>query len=168
MTTRVQGTVAEFDRGTALTRETLNPLPRAINSLLSGTAPPTQSAAPGARQTRTARFRIVGNAADHLTCYRLGADEAIATEVVKVAKPYLLRNSLATRAEITYTYTGTDARTADNGAETESQVVVPSWTAGDEILADTNIIGGTGVSVDDVALVWEARAGGRAWAKVAD
>lgn len=166
--TRQTGPVREWARGEELVRERMNEPVRALNTLLSGIAPPRQIEETSSRSTRSARFQIVSNAGDYLVCNRMVADDVVATTDVQVAKPYLLRNSLESRAGITYTYTGTDARTADDGATTESQVVVPAWEVGDEIIADAGIIGGTGVLVDDVALLWLAREHGRAWAKVAE
>lgn len=90
------------------------------------------------------------------------------TGLINVAKPYLLRGSLTSRAGITYTYSGTDAqaRTADNGADTEDQEMLPAWIADDQIIA-ARVVGGTGITdADDADIQWiDLNVDGRHWAE---
>ncbi len=110
------------------------------------------------------RCKIVSNSGDYLECRRIDSSGAEAASTIKVAKPYLLRNSLDQRGATTYVYTGTDARTATNGTS-EDQVIVPSYLTGDEITAKPAPSGGTGVP--DAPLWADANDDARAWAKKA-
>ena len=171
MTDRTQAPAAKFRRGQPATAEALNGALAPLNALLQGTAPGSTAARGTAIGLRVARFQIASNAGDYLTAYRVLADDTLATEVTYLAKPPQLRNSVAALGSATYTYSATDTRTATVGGDTESQVVVPAWTIGEEIRAEAGILGGTGVTVTlagiATALQWEARTAGRAWAKVA-
>jgi hypothetical protein len=83
-----------------------------------------------------------------------------------VAKPYLLRRSLVSRDGITYTYSANQAREANDGADTEEQVVVPSYIVGDYIYGAR--ARSTGVIVSGVECSFiDINADGRAWAKQA-
>ncbi|MDP1711946.1 MAG: hypothetical protein Q8K86_05765 [Candidatus Nanopelagicaceae bacterium] len=83
------------------------------------------------------------------------------SDVYAVLKPYMLRRTPfdgLTRDGIYYTYLTDNERTAENaGSETEDQVIVPSYVAGDEILAVWGI-------VDGYPLV-DLNVDARAWAK---
>lgn len=95
-------------------------------------------------------------------------------ESIPIAKPWELRPDVfdgGTRDDIAYTFSGDETREADNLVDTETQVVVPSYLAGDVIFAMRNIDGGTGVSItfDDgtsLDVDWlDMNLGARAWAK---
>lgn len=113
---------------------------------------------------RVQRFQLVSVATDHLVC-RLLDGATVGTANVLVAKPYLLRASIAARGGLTYTYTSSTERTADDGSGTEDQIVTPAYVAGDEIVA-TLVRGGTGVTVASVPVLWLELNQGRAWAQV--
>lgn len=113
---------------------------------------------------RVQRFQLVSVGTDHLVC-RLLDGATVGTEDVLVAKPYLLRASITARGGLTYSYSSSTARTADDGSSTEDQVVTPAYVAGDEIIA-TLVRGGTGVTVAGVPLLWREINEGRAWAQV--
>lgn len=103
------------------------------------------------------RFVVSSVAGDYVVCTR---DDASGT--VNVAKPYQLRNSITSRNGVTYTYTTTQERDGTDGSNDETQVVTPSYVAGDVIFAVGPVVGGT--SVTD-ALKWvDMNVDGRAWA----
>ena len=87
-----------------------------------------------------------------------------------IAKGQLIRNSVVARAGITYTYSAVDTRTADDGAATEDQVIVPSYTVDDEIYAMRGINRGSGVFSDPNStqkIEWlDLNLDARAWAAV--
>ena len=169
---RSVGVVDRWSKGDPLTKGSLNRTVDTLNTLIDGVAGVNQVRAGPERGSRTARYQVVSVAGDYIVGRRLDMDSTVYTVLVAIAKPYLLRNSITARAGITYTYAGIDERTADDGATTEDQVVVPSWAVDDEILAEAGVTGGTGVVLgtvpDDYALLWIARSDGRAWAKVAE
>ncbi len=116
------------------------------------------------------RFQVIADQGDYLTCYSYSGD-AVTSSVINVAKPYLLRKTPfdgSSRNSISFVYSSNSARTATSG-DTEDQVIVPSYVAGDEILAVTNIVGSTGVRDSGNKLItWDdLNRDGRAWAKVA-
>lgn len=84
----------------------------------------------------------------------------------QIAKPYLLRTSNTSRNGITYTYSNGYTRLADaGGGNTENQTIVPSYFAGDEILAIA--ADSTGVfDVDGGEFIYmDTNTEGRAWAR---
>jgi len=110
------------------------------------------------------RMRVSGVQNNHLVCQRWNGTAFSAT-TENVAKPYLLRTSITSRNGITYSYSSAFARTATQGASTESQVIVPSFVIGtDEIFVAQ--VASTGVSVSGTELkLIDINADGRAWAK---
>ena len=95
-----------------------------------------------------------------------GASEG--TDPIYVAKPYLLRRSLASWNGLTFTYSSNFERTATKGGDTEDQVIVPAYVP-DDILYVVRPYGGTDtVDADDQPIVWlDLNVDGRAWAKAA-
>ena len=70
-------------------------------------------------------------------------------ETLYVAKPYWMQQHKfdgETVGGITYTYSNDQTREADDGSDTEVQIVIPAYTAGDEIFCDT-VANGTGISL---------------------
>ena len=136
---------------------------RAIESLvesLGGESLPRFASVP-----HFARFVVSSVAGDYIACYRIDGDGNQATATINIAKPWDLWNSITARGSATYSNTGTDERTATVGGDTEDQVIVPAYVAGDYIIAMTAPSGGTGVSG---AELWvDMNLGARAWAKVA-
>lgn len=143
-----------------------NDLRRTVG-LLVGAAPPS-SAAGTAVPFQVRRFQIVSVEGDYLTCYAYAEDgETLATEAVNVAKPPTLRNSVTARGAVTYTYTATDARTADDGSNTAEYVVAPSYSAGDDVYALGPVLGGSGVTNSEISVIWlDQNVDGRQWAEV--
>jgi hypothetical protein len=90
------------------------------------------------------------------------------TDPIYVAKPYLLRRSLASWNGLTFTYSSNFEREATDGVDTEDQVIVPAYVP-DDILYVIRPYGGTGtVDPDTQPIVWlDLNVDGRAWAKVA-
>ena len=152
-----------WKRGDPLDARHLDQPRKALELILQGGADPAgRRAAAG----MLARFAVVTVAGDYLTCNRLDGLGNAATTAVNVAKPYLLRNSMTARGSATYSYSATDTREATVGGDTEDQVVVPSYIAGDEIFAYRLPQGGTGV---DGAPLWlDANSDARAWAKASE
>lgn len=145
---------------------------------LADTANDGKAARP-ARQTETRTkgallkaFTVVSEAGDYLVCLPLNVGAADrAANYVAVAKPPLLRRTPydgATRNGISYTYTGANTRTADDGSSTEDQIITDDYVAGDEIHA-YQVLGGTGVTdADGYRVIWaDNNADGRFWAKSA-
>ena len=115
------------------------------------------------------RFRIKSVQGDYLTCRTWNGVVEGGNDVL-VAKNYLLRNSIVSRGGISYTYTSTTERTANDGADTENQVVVPSYVVNDEIFAIPFQKGGTGAENPSGGYVnyLDINSDGRAWAKKAE
>jgi hypothetical protein len=110
------------------------------------------------------RMRVVSVHNNHLLCTRwIGTEWSTIQE--KVAKPFLLRASITIRNGITYAFTDPSTRTATQGSNTESQVIVPSYVANhDEIYAVS--VPHTGVTESGRELtLMDLNIDGRAWAK---
>lgn len=147
---------------------------KVVRRLVQGVQPPRQQRHP-MPQTITARFRVHTVSEDYLVCHRIDRAGNVGSEDEYVAKPWMNRQTPfdgQTRNGITYTYSSVDRRTADDGANTEIQVLNPSYVADfDEIIARRNMQGGTGVSIDlgggrMLDVEWEdTNETGRAWAK---
>ena len=145
------------------------------NRLIDGIIPP-QQLKPGGSGLFVRRFRIVSEDGDYLTCNEWDGETQGSVEFI-VAKNYLCRrtpfdgSSRTVRGEeISYTYSSDTEREADDGTNTEDQLVVPAYTADDEIFAMKPIAGGTGASYKvggvDTAIEWlDLNADSRAWAK---
>jgi hypothetical protein len=104
---------------------------------------------------------------DYIACRALDENGDPTGDTVNVAKPYLLRKSLTTRDGKTYSAYTTDGqeRTATKSPDTENQIIIQKYLAGDTICAI--VTGGTGVVDDDgVSLgLLDANADGRMWGK---
>lgn len=114
------------------------------------------------------QFKITEVFGDHLECVPWdGVAEGAA--IAFVARPPTLRASAAGRGSITYTGVATDGqtRTASDGVDTETQIVIPSYLVGDVIYAVRNVVGGTGVTREaGVAVGWlDLNVDGRQWAE---
>lgn len=121
----------------------------------------TQQPKKGGRHN-TYRLIVVSVQQDYLICNAPGESEAI-----NVALPYLLRRTPfdgLTRDGITYTYSSNTVRSATGSPGTETQTIVPSYVANDQIFATRYPRYGTGVT--NVFFIDENR-DGRAWAKQA-
>lgn len=110
------------------------------------------------------RFEITSIEGDYLICTSVTTGE-----MVNVARPHLLRRSLTSHNGVSFTYTDDQTRTADDGADTETQVIVPAYVAEDEIKA-FRVIDGTGIVDDDDKVIWweDANNDGRFWAQDPD
>lgn len=157
--------IKAWRRGEAITAARLDQPRRAIAELIGSVG--ARGVAGSITGMRVMQMEVTTNASDILTCSMRDGTTALADSVISVAKPYLLRNSIASRGGITYTYSATDTREADDGATTEDQVVVPSYIAGDVIYSLSIVIGSTGVTdAEGVAVSWlDLNVDGRAWAK---
>lgn len=107
---------------------------------------------------RVRRFRIVNanDFPDHVVCVTWdGTTEG--TREYDVLKPWSLRRTPfdgQSRAGIGYTHTSNVRRTASDGSQSETQVIVPNYFATDELYAVKTDEGWVDINVD-----------GRAWAK---
>lgn len=122
------------------------------------------------------RFRIVSEADDYLVCHVYNADPDLAgsgegTEVVNVAKPFLLRRTPFDGESIdygdqtvSYSYDSASSRETTSDDGTETHVLTPAYFAGEEIVAFRDPGGGTGV-VDDEGetVIFEEKNAGRFW-----
>lgn len=169
-------TLSPAVKGEPVTAAKWNEHVTAINTLRKGVHPPAQIFPERKAGTVTvALFQVVSVQTDYLVCNPLdGATGVASTDVVNVALPYLLRRTPfdgSTREGISYTYTSNIQRTASDGSDTETQVIVPSYAAGDSIFAMRGVLRGTGAVLVDgnnntTALDWiDMNFDGRAWAK---
>jgi hypothetical protein len=116
-----------------------------------------------------AQMKIASVDGDYLVCHSWDGTSA-GTADISVARPYLLRRTpfdgTAGRNSITYAYTDDQTRTATKSGEADiTEVVTPSYVAGDIIYAAAGIRGGTDAEDDDAAaLVWlDLNVDQRAW-----
>lgn len=163
-----------FKRGQPLTANRLNEPINAINRILPGIAPIRQllQQRSGAATTVTVARFIVTDASpdDYLVCREYDGTQTGDSDIY-IARPPLLRASVTSRGDVTYTYTDSQTRSATDGVDTETQVIIPSYLAGDEIYAERGIVRGTGVYSDPEGtqkVEWLARADGRAWTEDPD
>jgi len=165
-----------FHKGDPLSASQLNAVAEAVRRILGGVQPPRQVAGRGRNLVALRQFKVQSLQTDYLICREWdGYTEGDAD--VRVALPWLLRRTphdgAAARASITYTYTDNETRTADNGASTETQVIIPSYVASDIIYAERGIFGGTSLNFtdsngNDIPVEWlDTNVDGRAWAKQA-
>lgn len=108
-------------------------------------------------------FRYKSHDGEHLVCRAFDGDVEGAVDVL-VGLPYTLRQ-LASRAGLDFTYSSPFAREADDGSETEDQVLVPSYEVNDVIYA-ARVLGGTQLVDDDdyVVAFIDVNVDGRQWA----
>ena len=168
---QITETPKRYQRGLPLRAKQLNQLQQGIVRLNGGANPPLQlvGQATGVNKIAIGRFVITSIAEDYLVCREFDGTQQGEVDVY-IAKPPLLRNSVVARAGITYTYSAVDTRTADDGAATEDQVIVPSYTVDDEIYAMRGINRGSGVFSDPNStqkIEWlDLNLDARAWAAV--
>lgn len=160
-------------QGERLSAKKLNELVDVSNRIIRDGGYYPQQVIPTAgskKKSITKQYKIASIEGDYLVCNPFNGVET-GLESIKVAKPPLLRTSLASRDELTFSYSDNQTRVADDGSNTETQVVVPSYVVGDVIYAKNNIVGGTGVSVVVNGAVtpieWIIDGDSRAWAKQA-
>lgn len=162
-------------RNDPITAKKLDQPRRALADMLRGVAMPRQvnpNSASSAPEVR--RFKISEIKPDYLLCVQWdGITEGAATYI---AKPFLLRGSATTRTfsggTLTFGSYTTDGgqREATLDAVSETQVIVPEYVVGDEIVAVRNVRGKTGVTREDadaeVEVIWlDMNTDARAWAK---
>ena len=142
----------------------LNTLVDGVNRPLIGSNKPKQTA--GFGYPKAHKLTVTSQSGDYITC------DTPSGKSVDVAKPYLLRRTPfdgETRDGITYTYSSDSARQGDDGANTEDQVIVPSYVVNDIIFAVRNPVGGTGVDDGESPATnityLDLNLDGRAWAK---
>jgi len=165
----------EFNRNERPSAGKLNMLSAGIRQLEPSTLAPRQLFPAIGGGGGIAHFQIVTANGDYLICnpYDAVTQMAIgdAENIVKVAKSYLCRRfpfDGEIRDGITYTYTSNILRTADDGTDTISEVVIPIYVVGDVIVAKrTNVLVNED-AVETIVLDWlDDNDDGRAWAKVA-
>ncbi len=114
------------------------------------------------------RVVITAMADDYLTC-RTWNGSAQGSVDILVAKFWTARKSVwdgKMLNGISYASSGSDQRTATQGATTETQVIVPPYYVGAELSIQRVPNGGTGIVVGSAALSWvDSNADGRAWAR---
>lgn len=153
---------SQWRRGEPLAASKLNESVDALGLIIQylGSAPLPK----GASVAVIATFEVVSVAGDYVTAKRVMGSQT-ANVATNVAKPRSIRNSVTARGSATYSYTGTDERTATVGGDTEDQVVVPAFTVGDQFLAVRVPSGGTGVT--DAPNWLDLNDWARAWARSA-
>jgi len=117
--------------------------------------------------TAQQQFQIVSVFDDLLLCNRF-RDGVADTAQITVAKPWMLRRTPfdgITYQGVQYSYTGTDARTATQGEETEDQEIVPAYASGDILCAQP--VAGLGLSHGGASVDFQdVNETGRAWAQL--
>lgn len=151
-------------KGDKISARTLNQTVDRVIDLAGGAAAPADAKGAGAAGL-IQQFEVKSVEADYLTC-RTVTSAGVGTVDVLVAKPYLLRNAIVSRNGITYSYASTQERTATKSPDTETQVVVPVYVAGDRIFAARAVGGATGVKDGTRPVRWlDMNIDARAWAK---
>lgn len=160
---RITSLLRMVEAGETITADDTNKAREAVNALIRSVAAPSQIFLGPSRGLIQMIIADVSED-DYLICNTWDGTTQGTIPIV-VAKPYLLRN-LAAWNGMTYTYSDSQTREADDGADTEDQVVVPAYVVDDIIYCQatnfTNI--GDGVTTD-MKLV-DCNLDGRAWAKV--
>lgn len=113
------------------------------------------------------RVRNASDFADYLIC-RTWDGTTEGENDIAVMRPWLLRRTpfhTLTRAGITYTYSGMNRRVADDGSQTETQVIVPSYVVGDVIVAVRGVALFNYTDVDGDAINWLQLSDGRMWSE---
>lgn len=164
-----------WKKGESLKARKLNEPVDAINRISGGVRPPRQRMG-GSRPvnpeslSKVQQFKVVSVQGDYLVCNPYDSLAAATNQTVLVAKPYLLRQTPfdgSSRDGVTYTYTDGTQRSADDGSETETQLITPSYVSGDIIYAIRNISGKTD-TYDTLSLIIEwldLNVDGRSWAE---
>ncbi len=162
------GLLTPWTAGEPLDHRKLNQSVKALQALTKGVRPPSQIVpkAGEAAVVSIQQFKIESIAGDYLVCNPWNGIEATASQFL-IAKPPELRRSRVSWNGLTFTYVDDQSRVADDGSETEDQVVVPLYVVGDVIYGLKGITGGTGVELEDGSAVdWlDQNVAGRAWAK---
>ena len=154
--------------GEPLDHRKLNQVVKAVAALTKGCRSPRQIVPrAGEAPLQMQQFKIVTIDDDLLVCNPFNGLEADTESEIIVAKPPELRASRTSWNGQTFTYTNSQTRSATNGSDTETQLVTPSYVVGDVVFAVSNIIGGTGVTLDDDTPVeWmDHNCAARAWAE---
>jgi hypothetical protein len=114
----------------------------------------------GARQ-----FKIVSLDYDHVNA-KTWDGTTLGDDIVKIAKPWLLRKTpfISGYQGITFTYTGYTTRSATLSGTTETQVVVPAYNVNDIIYATKGVAGGLAMTDPDIEWA-DLNIDGRAWAR---
>lgn len=156
-------------RGELIRADRWNTLTDALNRGTSGVDGPLNDSDLGKGRAALFRlFKIRVIDIDTLYCVEfINGEEG--TEEFTVAKPPLLRGNLASHNSITFTSVSNVSRTADDGTDTETQVVVPAYVVDDLIVGIRGIFGGSNLfDVDGEAIEWmDLNVDARAWAKEA-
>lgn len=159
-----------FIKGKAIKARDLNLL--VDHALPEGTRA-TRQAKSDSKAILGKRYFIIEEKGDYLICLPQNLGVSL-DDVVYIAKNYLNRRTPfenTSRAGISYTYSADSERAADNGSETEDQVIVPCYEPTDQIYA-VSVINGTGVKTDKEdkereVVLEDLNLDGRAWAKKA-
>lgn len=158
----------EWKKGDPLYTYRLNQPVKVLQALVQGVKPP-RGKTPEVKPPFVQQFKILEIADDYLVCNPYDGETQLAEEIL-VARPYLLRMSLASWNGLTFTYVDEQSRVATLGAETEDQTIVPQYVVGDIIYGLQGIFGGTAVEDDDEKVVQfvDLNIDGRAFAQVAE
>lgn len=159
--------IPRIAKGDPILATWLTQVAMAINQLSKGVKPPAQvfqQAGSGTLQQMI--ITDITTHDDALVCHTWdGTNEG--TEDMIVAKPARLRNEASWNG-LTFTYTTPQEREADDGSDTEDQVVVPAYVIDDIIYVAavdfTDVTDGGSPAVPLILL--DINADARAWAKV--
>jgi hypothetical protein len=170
-TDRIPSKLSSWNRGDRFSASHLDEVRKAVEQILKSTGISSQFI--GEKAPIVLRqFKVVSEDGDFLICNAFNAD-ITSDESIFVAKPYLLRRTPfdgLSRNGIAYIYSTDALRTADDGSDTEVQVIVPSYVAGDVIYAFLGVLAILDVENDDgnTMRFLDANLDGRAWAKQAE
>jgi hypothetical protein len=167
-------TVPRWRVGERLDASKLNRTVHAVNVALQGlqSARNVYPGIPELPGVVVRQFKLVGSGSDDKLLGQEIDSAGVIGDNAWIAKPYLLRYTPfheQTRNGIEYTYSSYTQRTADDGEDTETQVVVPSYVSGDLIYAVRGVVGGTTVTLSGTPpppVEWlDLNVDSRAWAK---
>lgn len=163
--------IARVAKGERIFANGQNRVIEAVNRLSRGVAPPQQVFSGDKRPVPIGvrQFKLVSVQTDYLVCNEWDGTTQGDGEY-KIALPWMLRQTPfdgQTRNGITYTYASASERTADDGSNTETQVIVPSYVAGDVIYGMKEIRGGTDTEDEagDTVGWLDLNIDARAWAR---
>lgn len=166
--------LSNWKKGVQVTAKRLNEYVSAINRESKHVQPPIQASQKPRNRLVVRRYRYLGtDNGDFIICQPVSESDANKGKT-RIAKPFLLRKTpfdgksrVAGGETISYAYTSSSERVATNTSdETETQVIVPSYSTNDIIFAVHDIKDKTGVRVNDIDIEWlDINDDGRAWAR---
>lgn len=155
--------IQPFRSRSVIKADHLNRLVEYVNNAHPGVAAPRRYArAFGKGSAAQVRLcTIISLADDYMIC-AIARGESEGTQFY-VAKPPNLRQSFTSHDGLTFSYTDSNTREADDGNDTEDQELVPPYTVGDEIAVIGPVNTGVVIGTDSEATWLDLNVWGRMW-----